>query len=80
MGAFVELGFKYIRTYIVLRFIRKTKQELSSSGLMSSSLLDDRTPSPPVDSDVSATESEIRRDIERARNRYVDDEAEESDN
>ena len=40
----------------------------------------DRTPSPPVDSDVSATESEIRRDIERARNRYVDDEAEESDN
>ena len=40
----------------------------------------DRTPSPPVDSDVSATESEIRRDIERARNRYVDDEAQESDN
>ena len=40
MGAFVELGFKYIRTYIVLRFIRKTKQELSSSGLMSSSLLE----------------------------------------
>ena len=39
-----------------------------------------RDRSPPVDSDVSATESEIRRDIERARNRYVDDEAEESDN
>ena len=39
----------------------------------------DRTPSPPVDSDVSATESEIRRDIERARNRYVDDEAEEDE-
>ena len=33
-----------------------------------------------LNSDVSATESEIRRDIARARNRYVDDEAKESDN
>ena len=38
-----------------------------------------RPRSPSVDSELSMTESEINREAQRKRMRYVDDEAEESD-
>ena len=39
-----------------------------------------RSRSASVDSSVSVTESELNREAQRKRMRYVDDEAEESDN